>query len=1642
MNKTYKSVWNESLGVWVAASETAKGRSKKGSVKTNAAHGISIIALTGAGLGIASASADAAIYNAALFNDFTDGECTAVQDGSAGGVSGHTLAGATTAGCSAKIGTGASATSIGLNGGGAGTNGTNFISNQNGAFVNGGLEVFGENGAAGAPVAYVHGSMSLFSDGTTAGTASKLIGLAAGTAGTDAVNVGQLTPVVSALGGGASVAADGSVTGPTYTIKGTNYNTVGAALTALGDSSGSGSSKYFHANSTLADSTATGNNSVAIGPLSTALGNNTTALGYKAVSSGDNESIAIGAEVSSTVSDAVSIGSQIKNDAISSVVIGSNYLSLDKSSTSSVLLAPNGGNVVNSANSLSFNPYGNATSDSPTNTSDSNDSINLSGTAAGAAGGVTIGSKSSVTAANAVAVGASASASATGAAALGSGSVADRENTVSFGNSSIQRQLVQVAKGTQATDAVNLSQLTPVTTALGGGAAVATDGSVTAPTYTIKGTNYNNVGAALSALAESSGSNKYLSALDADGSTDGATATGMGSIAIGGDAVATNDKTDAAIAIGSHSRAATRATALGPSATASAFDSVALGSESVSDRAGTVSVGNATTKRQVVNVAAGTQATDAVNVTQLQSVTSLLGGGATVNPDGSIKAPAYTVAGTTLGTVGDAIAKVDTELNNKVAYDSSAKTQVTLGGAGTSTPVTLTNVKAGALSSTSVDAVNGSQLFATNTRVGSLETFETNINNGSGIKYFHTNSQLADSVATGTDSVAIGGAAKASANNAVALGSNSVADRTNSVSVGAAGSERQITNVAAGTATTDAVNLGQLTATNSNLNQLSTFAVKYDSNANGTPNTDSVTLGGLGAPNATKISNLANGNLSSASTDAVNGSQLFATNTRVGSLETFETAINNGGGIKYFHANSSQVDSSATGAETVAIGGGAKATANNSVALGSNSIADRKDSVSVGAAGGERQIINVAAGTSATDAVNFGQLTATNAGLNQLSTFAVKYDSNADGTPNTDSITLGGPGAPNATKISNLANGNLSSASTDAVNGSQLFATNTRVGSLEAFETNINNGGGIKYFHTNSQLADSTATGTNSVAIGGAANALANNAVALGSNSVADRANSVSVGAAGNERQITNVAAGTSATDAVNFGQLTSVSDNLSTLDNFAVKYDKNTDGSANYQRVTLGGADASSPTLLTNVAKGALNEDSTDAVNGSQLYATNQDVAALQSFTNNINNGGGIKYFHSNSTLADSSATGADAVAIGGAAVASAKNSVALGANSMADRDNSVSVGAAGSERQITNVAAGTQDTDAANVGQLNAVSQTVTSLGASAIKYDTNADGTPDYANATLGNGNATGTALHNVAAGTSSMDAVNLGQIDDMIGQVTNLANGAYNPMFSADGNRDTEAATSSGTHSVAAGANAVASGANAVASGASSLASGANAVAVGANASATGDNALASGASSVASGTSAVAVGANTSATGINALASGTAAVASGMNAVAVGKSSSANADNGVAVGANASATANNAVALGTGSVADRDNSVSVGSAGSERQITNVAAGVNRTDAVNMGQLQGVQQSVNSLSRTAYSGIAMAGALAGLPQVEAGKTFQVSAGAGAYANYAALAVGASARLTQNTIVKLGASATNGSHVLVNAGLGYSW
>jgi autotransporter adhesin len=758
-----------------------------------------------------------------------------------------------------------------------------------------------------------------------------------------------------------------------------------------------------------------------------------------------------------------------------------------------------------------------------------------------------------------------------------------------------------------------------------------------------------------------------------------------------------------------------------------------------------------------------------------------------------------------------------------------------------------------------------------------------------------------------------------------------------------------LSNVANGVGDSDAVNVGQLKQLGMNVDDsgnLTNSFVAYDDKTLG-----AITLKGT---DGTTIANVKAGELSDKSLEAVNGSQLYETNANVanvagnlanvaGNVANMGDVLNNivveGGGIKYFHANSTLADSSATGVDAVAIGGAASATAANSVALGANSVADRDNTVSVGAAGSERQIINVANATNNTDAVNLSQLRALGANVDSsgavTSTF-VAYDDATLGA-----ITLKGT---DGTTIANVKAGELSDKSLEAVNGSQLYETNANVanvaGNLANVAGNVANmgdvlnnivveGGGIKYFHANSTLADSSATGVDAVAIGGAASATAANSVALGANSVADRDNTVSVGAAGSERQIINVANATNNTDAVNLSQLRALGANVDSsgaVTSTFVAYDDATLGA-----ITLKGTDG---TTIANVKAGELSDKSLEAVNGSQLYETNANVANvagnLANVAGNVTNmgdvlnnivveGGGIKYFHANSTLADSSATGVDAVAVGGAASATAANSVALGANSVADRANAVSVGAAGSERQIINVANATNNTDAVNLSQLRALGANVDSSGAVTSTFVAYDDATKNTI--TLRGAGATDAVLlTNVDKGqlaASSSDAVNGAQLYN-VAQSTAKALGGQASLL-ADGTLSQPSYVITGSTYADVG----------------------------------------SALSAVDGQLDQINTNFSTNLKYVKVVSSAGTAQAGGTESIAIGGNALATKANSLAIGAGATAAFANSTALGVNAITDAENTLSVGAKGQEVRITHVADGINLTDAATVGQLDALQ-----------------------------------------------------------------------------------
>ena len=218
--------------------------------------------------------------------------------------------------------------------------------------------------------------------------------------------------------------------------------------------------------------------------------------------------------------------------------------------------------------------------------------------------------------------------------------MADVANTVSVGSAANERRIVNVAAGTisaTSTDAVNGGQLYALTTSanttstnlattnqrlaavFGGGSSVGADGVFTTPSYTVQGGTYNRIDQAFAALDTSlTNLAGVVDALSANAAYFKVNSTGPGSTASGADSVAigTNAQASAAgaIAMGSNAAATgTNAIAIGSGATATG---------SVVSAPNTVSFGSAGNERRLTNVAAGVASTDAVNVSQLNSVAS------------------------------------------------------------------------------------------------------------------------------------------------------------------------------------------------------------------------------------------------------------------------------------------------------------------------------------------------------------------------------------------------------------------------------------------------------------------------------------------------------------------------------------------------------------------------------------------------------------------------------------------------------------------------------------------------------------------------------------------------------------------------------------------------------------------------------------------------------------------------------------------------------------------------------------------------------------------------------------------------------------------------------------------------------------
>lgn len=1304
-----------------------------------------------------------------------------------------------------------------------------------------------------------------------------------------------------------------------------------------------------------------------------------TALGYDAIAEGEYSS-AIGSKTLATGGASMAFG-------VSARAMGDRSVALGASS------------VANGDRSMAFGRYAKtngytslAIGDS--SLADGEKTIALGNTAkAYEIMSIALGDHANASKEYSMALGASSAASAANAIAVGRNSAAAGVDSLAFGRLSAANAANAIAMGAESKAAENATAVGTNAEANGLNSIALGSGSIADVDNTIALGNQSQAVAA-GAIAIGQG-NK------ADGAN--AIALGNGSITGGVNAIALGQGSYAGLENG---------TAIGAQASAQGKNSVALGAGSVATDADTVSVGNTTAQRQIVNMAAGdisTTSTDAINGSQLyaisKSVADNLGGGATVNAQGVVTSPNYRLKSGIFGTVGDALTGLD---NNTLQWDSLKKAYSAAHG--TDTTSTITNVKDGAISDTSKDAVNGSQLKTTNDNVA---TNTANITT-------NTNSinTLTDSVGDLKDDALLW--------NGTAF---SAAHGTEAIS--------KITNVKDGDLTagsTDAVNGSQLKTTNDAVAANTTNIATNTTNiTNLTDAVDSLgddsllwnaTAGAFSAKHGTngtdsKITNLLAGTVSSDSTDAINGSQLY------GLADSFTSYLGGGADIS---------DAGVLTGPTYTIGG----TDYNNV-------------------GDALAAINTSFSTSLGD--------------------ALLWDATAKGG---DGAFSAGRGKDNtASIITNVADGAISSTSSDAINGSQLYDTSKYIADTLGGDAEVNADGTItaptyaiaggSYSNVGDALEaidttlddallwDATANDGNgafSAAHGKDKTAsvitnVANGAISATSSDAINGSqlyttNKYIADALGGDAEVNADGSITAPTYTIANAEYNNVGDALDALDDNALLWDATAnDGAGAYNASHDGKA-----SIITNVADGNIGEGSTDAINGSQLFNTNMMIQQNSEIINQLagntsetyieDNGAGINYVRTNDNglaFNDASASGIGATAVGYNSVAEGDSSVAIGQGSYSDVDTGIALGSSSVSSRV--IVKGSRDTSVSEEGVV--------------IGYDTT-DG--ELLGALSIGDDGKYRQIINVADGSEAHDAVTVRQLQNAIGAV------ATTPTKYFHANSTAEDSLAVGEDSLAMGAKTIVNGNAGIGIGLNTLvlADAINGIAIGSNARANHANSIAMGNGSqttrgaqtgytaynmdapqnsvgefsvgsedgqrqitnVAAGsadTDAVNVGQlkvtdaqvsqntqsitnlNTQVTNLDTrvtnIENGIGDIVStgstkyfktntdGVDANAQGKDS-------VAIGSGSIAAADNSVALGTGSVANEENTISVGSSTNQRRITNVAAGKNATDAVNVAQLKsseagGVRYDTKADGSVDYSNITLGGGNGGTTRI---------------------------------------------------------
>lgn len=592
-----------------------------------------------------------------------------------------------------------------------------------------------------------------------------------------------------------------------------------------------------------------------------------------------------------------------------------------------------------------------------------------------------------------------------------------------------------------------------------------------------------------------------------------------------------------------------------------------------------------------------------------------------------------------------------------------------------------------------------------------------------------------DARATSSNAIALGSGAQASSSNSVAIGANSVANSSYTVSVGSTSNQRKIVNVARGSTaygSTDAVTGGQLYETNQDVSSVRSTANTAKSNADnalakanireGLLNQASVSGNvRIGASNSgttldirnsanvnRKIAGIAAGIVNAASADAVNGSQLYATDqTAKAAKAAADSALAQSTTASYLLANGNTptvamraqatgtgalatgIYTEANGTAAMAVGRTAKAKADGAIALGDRASVGNgtsKNSIAIGTTattGVQEDLMAIGRNATASGGVGAMALGA-NSAAGHLRSVALGSGSV---TTAQDQVSVGSTSIKR--KIINVADATLNSSSTEAVTGRQLNATNTNVSTAlsDASLAKANANTALTEVGTlKGLLSQDGASGD--VRIG-----------EKNSGTVLDVRNSANA-----NRKLTGVADGVvsaSSYEAVNGRQLNATNDKVTTVEGVArsagadAAVAKTDAARALVETAALGGLVAqvsasgdvrlgeknSGTTLdvrnsananrkITGVADGILSASSADAVSGRQLYSTNSRVSDLEDLAQFVSIG--------SAPFSERAEAGVAGVAVGNSAKTGMEGGTAVGTFAEAMGKNSTAIGRA----------------------------------------------------------------------------------------------------------------------------------------------------------------------------------------------------------------------------------------------------------------------------------------------------------------------------------------------------------------------------